>query len=105
MAFVLFNKHLDTGYFPSFCAEVYIDPLHKNCDINNVHNYNGITLLTLFSVLGKLCFTFSMLNNILNEMYQVYIEAQTRFRKLNMSTVDNIFVLHELNTLMLNGEK
>ena len=98
----LFNKLLNTGYFPSSWAEGYIVRLHKKGDINNVNNYRGITLLC---VLGKL---FSrVLNNRLiewAEMYQVYIEAQAGFKKF-MSTVDNVFVLHGFITHMLNGGK
>ena len=58
--------------------------------------------ITLLSKLGKL-FT-CILNNRLNdwaENYNIYIEAQARFRK-NMSTSDNVFVLNSLITHLLN---
>ena len=67
-----------------------------------ITTYRGITHL---STLGKL-FT-RILNNRLTtwaENYAVYTEAQAGFRS-NMSTVDNIFVLHELLTLILDKGK
>ena len=59
----------------------------------------------LLSTLGKL-FT-RLLNNKLAdwaETYSVFIEVQAGFRE-NMSTVDNIFVLHGLITHCLNFSK
>ena len=83
----LFNKLLNTGYFPRSWAEGYIFPLHKKGNINNVNNYRG----KQFSrVLNKRLIEWA-------EMYQVYIEAQAGFRK-STSTVDNVFVLHRLIT-------
>ena len=71
---------------------IYSSDLSKG-DKNEPSNYRGITLLSTVSK----SFT-RMLNNRLNEWaenYNVYVEAQTGFRK-NMSTVDNIFVLNSL---------
>ena len=98
----LFNKIFDTGIFPDSWGDGFIVPLHKKGNIGNVENYRGITLL---SVVGKL-FT-SILNTRLNEwaeQYQVYVEAQSGFRK-GMSTVDNIYVLHSLITHCINEKK
>ena len=98
----LFNKIFDTGIFPDSWGDGLIVPLHKKGNIGNVENYRGITLL---SVVGKL-FT-SILNTRLNEwaeQYQVYVEAQSGFRK-GMSTVDNIYVLHSLITYSINEKK
>lgn len=98
----LFNRIFDIGYFPEVWSEGYVIPLHKKGSINDENNYRGITLL---STLGKL-FT-RILNNRLTkwaEKYAVYIEAQAGFRS-NMSTVDNIFVLHGLLTHILNKGK
>lgn len=92
---VLLNKLLQLGFFPSSWAGGFIIPLQKKGDIKNVNYYRGITSL---SVLGRL-FT-RLLNERLipwAEFYQVYVEAQTGFRKC-MSTVDNIFVLYGLIT-------
>ena len=98
----LFNKVFDIGYFPSQWSEGYIIPLHKKGNVENVQNYRGITLL---STLGKL-FTRILNNRLMEwaETYNVYIEAQAGFRS-EMSTVDNIFVLHNIITHMLNSGK
>ena len=98
----LFNVTFKTGYFPETWSEGYIVPLHKKGSVNNTDNYWGITLL---SVLGKL-FT-RILNNRLTswvERYNVYIEAEAGFRS-EMSTSDNIFVLHGIITHMINQGK
>ena len=100
---VLFNKIFDTGYFPESWSKGYIVPLHKKGKLDDVSNFRGITLL---SALGKI-FT-RILNNRLTdwaEEYYVYVKAQAGFRS-NMSTVDNIFVLHGIiNHLLNKGEK
>ena len=99
----LFNKVFEYGFFPEEWSEGYIVPLHKKGNLNDEENYRGITLL---SALGKL-FT-RVVNNRLSEWsenYFVLIEAQAGFRA-NMSTVDDIFVLHGLISHILNhGEK
>ena len=95
----IFNKCFENGVFPEEWAEGYIIPLHKKGSKSDVENYRGITLL---SCLGKL-FT-RILNNRLtdwSEKYFVLVEAQEGFRS-NMSTVDDIFVLHCLLTHVLN---
>ena len=99
----LFNKLFENEYFPEEWSEGYVIPLHKKGSINDVENYRGITLL---SALGKL---FSrLINNRLAKWadnYFILIEAQAGFRS-EMSTVDNIFVLHGLISHILNqGEK
>ena len=69
--------------------------------VNNVNNYQGITLL---SVLGN-SFTRIVNNRLTDwaETYQIYIEAQAGFRKC-MSIVDNVLYFVGL-LYMLNGEK
>ena len=98
----LFNAVFSSGYFPSKWSEGYIVPLHKKGSINEVENYRGITLLSVF---GKL---FSrVLNNRLSawaEDYHIYIEAQAGFRK-EMGTIDNIFILHGLIKHFINESK
>ena len=37
--YVLFNKLLDSGYFPKEWGESFIIPLHKKGSMNNVENY------------------------------------------------------------------
>ena len=95
----LFNKIFENGTFPNDWSEGYIIPLHKKGSRSEAENYRGITLL---SSLGKL-FT-RVINNRLtdwSEKYYVLIEAQAGFR-VNMSTVDDVFVLHSLLTHVLN---
>lgn len=95
----LFNKIFENGVFPEEWSEGYVIPLHKKGNKSEVGNYRGITLL---SSLGKL-FT-RIINNRLtgwSEKYFVLIEAQAGFRP-NMSTVDDIFILHSLLTHVLN---
>ena len=95
----LFNKILIVGYFPEVWSEGYIVPIHKKGKLDDVNNFRGITLL---STLGKL-FT-RILNNRLTkwaEEYAIYIEAQAGFRA-NMSTTDNIYVLHGLINHFIN---
>ena len=98
----LFNKGFEYGFFPEEWFEGYIVPLHKKGCLNDVENYRGITLL---SALGKL-FT-RVVNNRLSdwsENYFVLIEAQAGFRA-NMSTVDDMFVMHWLISHILNHGK
>ena len=98
----LFNKIFECGVFPEEWSEGYIIPLHKKGNLNDAENYRGITLL---SALGKL-FTRVVNNRLLewSEKYFVLIEAQAGFRA-NMSTVDDIFVLHGLISHILNHGK
>ena len=98
----LFNKIFESGIFPEEWSDGYIIPLHKKGSMSDVENYRGITLL---SCLGKL-FT-RLLNNRLTdwaEKYFVLVEARAGFRA-NMSTVDDVFVLHCLLTHVLNQGK
>jgi len=90
------------GYFPENWSTGFVIPLHKKGSTSDVNNYRGITLL---STLGK-HFT-RMLNKKLvdwAENYHVYIEAQAGFRS-NMSTSDNVFILHGIISHVLNSGK
>lgn len=97
----LFNKIFESGVFPEDWTEGFVIPLHKKGSVNDVENYRGITLL---STLEK-SFT-RVLNNRSNwaGKYFVLIEAQAGFR-VNMGTVDDIFVLHDLISHILNHGK
>ena len=89
----LFNFVFEKGIFPETWSEGLLVPLHIMGNINIVHNYRGITLL---SVLGKL-FT-RILNNRLTawaESYGIYVEAQNGFRS-GRGTTDTIFILHNV---------
>ena len=46
--YVLFNKLLDSGYFPKEWGDSFVIPLHKKGGINNVENYRGISLMSHF---------------------------------------------------------
>ena len=87
----MFNKVLATGILPEEWLIGVIFPLYKNKgDVNDLHNYRGITLL---SCLGKL-FT-SILNDRLTHFSNecnVIQETQAGFRQ-DYSTLDHIFLL------------
>lgn len=97
----LFNKIFESGVFPEDWTEGFVIPLHKKGSVNDVENYRGITLL---STLEK-SFT-RVLNNRSDwaGKYFVLIEAQAGFR-VDMGTVDDIFVLHDLISHILNHGK
>lgn len=98
----LFNSIFNHGYFPKEWSMGEIIPLHKKGSLNNVDNYRGITLLSVF---GKL-FT-RILNNRLTqwaENYSIYVEAQGGFREA-MGTTDHIFALHGIISHLLNNNK
>ena len=92
-------KILINGYFPEVWREGYVVPIHKKGKFDGVNNFRGITL---FSTSGK-SFT-RILNNRLSEWASasaIYIEAQAGYRA-NMSTIDNIYVLHGLINHFIN---
>jgi len=69
--------------------------------ILRLHNYRGITLLSVF---GKL-FT-KIINDILNtlaENYYVYVESQAGFRS-KMGTVDNVSCIKCVNKSLFNSK-
>lgn len=89
----IFNKVLDSGYFPEIWAKGFVIPIHKKGDTNDPNNYRGITLL---SNLGKL-FT-SVLTKRIEHWYNetgFVPDCQFGFRR-GYSTVDAIFVLQSL---------
>ena len=95
----MYYVHILTGTYPSLWGEGFIVPIFNRGYIENMENYQGITLL---SVVGKLL--TSILNDRLNnqaENYIVYIEAQAGFRK-GMGTMDNIFILQGLISHCVN---
>ena len=77
---------------------VFVITINKKGDIENLR----IIGITLLGTLGKL-FTH-ILHNIWAKKYHVYIEAQAGFRK-NMGTIDNIFIINNLITQILNENK
>ena len=95
----LFNRILDTGHLPDEWLIGVIIPLYKNKgNIDEPHNYRGITLL---SCLGKL-FT-SILNERLthfSNIHSIVNETQAGFRQ-GYSTLDHIFLLKSVIDLFL----
>ena len=86
----LFNKILDTSYYPESWNHGVIHSIHKSGDKKDPNNYRGITVT---SCLGKLFST------ILYKRIEAYLESnnliskeQAGFRK-NYRTTDHIFVL------------
>ena len=46
---VLYNKCIDTGYYPSNFKVAKVTPIHKKGDQNDVNNYRPISVLTQFN--------------------------------------------------------
>ena len=90
---LLFNSLFDRSYFPEDWAIGVIVPLHKKGSRNDVNNYRGITLLSVFSKIfvsiihTRLLFSSDTLDNIREE--------QAGFRS-GYSTIDNIFILQSI---------
>ena len=53
---VLFDKILQSGYYPANWTEGIIVPIHQSGDINDSENYRGNTLLSLF---GETIYTYT----------------------------------------------
>ena len=89
----IFNKILNSGYFPTSWTEGIIVPIHKKGSETDVNNYRGISLL---SCLSKL-FT-SVLNKRIEKFcdeHNLISDAQFGFRK-GHSTTDAIFILQSI---------
>ena len=98
----LFNKMLQSGYYPESWGEAIIVPLHKKGNVNEPSNYRGIALLSSVSKI----FT-KMLNNRLvdwADKCNKMSELQAGFTR-GKSTVDQIFVLQTLISKYLSRKK
>lgn len=101
--YMLFNKILDEGRYPSSWLFGTILPLFKNKgERKSCNNYRGITLLSCFS---------KLFTSILNKRLNVFIETteqlseyQSGFRSQH-STLDNCFVLSSLIMLYKRNKK
>ena len=99
----LFNLVFDTGIVPETWTLGMILPIFKNKGSpRDPSNYRPITLI---SCLGK------VFTQILNNRIQKYVdeketisECQSGFRK-KRSTVDNMFILHNLIELVCKSKK
>lgn len=100
---LLFNRILDTGYFPEQWSVGTIKPIYKNKgSTSEAANYRPITIL---SCLGKL-FT-SILNDRLNTFLEdalLLSENQAGFRK-QYSTLDHIFSLNAIIEIIQHRKK
>ena len=95
----MFNKIIDSGYFPDIWSNGIIVPIHKKGSVYDVNNYRGITL---GSCLSKL-FT-SVVNKRIEKTcneHNLISDAQIGFRK-GRSTVDAIFILMSLYNIYVH---
>ena len=98
----LFNKVLESKYFPEHWSHALIIPIHKKGDVQNPDNYRGISLL---SSLGKL-FT-KIINKRLNswaDSNNKIFENQAGFRK-GKSSIDQIYILQSIVSKYLTKKK
>ena len=86
----LFNKLLQNGHFPEEWAIGIIVLIFKGGEKDNLDNYRGITLLSIF---GKLFIGILLqrLNNVVSD-YEILCENQLAYRK-GYQTSDHIFTL------------
>ena len=98
----LFNYIFDNNIYPEICRKGIIVPVPKNGNLNDVNNYRGIILTSIFS---KIC---SMLidtrlrkwandNNVLHDNQLGFVKGK--------NTVDCIFVLISIIDKIVKHEK
>ena len=89
----LFNKLLENGHFPEEWAIGIIVLIFKGGEKDNLDNYRGITLLSIF---GKLFVgvLLDRLNKVVSE-YHILCENQLAYRK-GYQTSDHIFTLRAI---------
>ncbi|RUM93601.1 MAG: hypothetical protein DSZ28_07615 [Thiothrix sp.] len=98
----LFNIIFSTGKFPVSWSKSIIVPIHKHGCLTNPDNFRGISLTSIFSKV----FTH-ILNSRLQSWaddYDLIAEEQGGFRR-GYSTIDNIYILHEVVKQHLNRKK
>ena len=98
----LFNYMYLNNVYPSEWAKGVIVPVPNKGDPNNVNNYRGITLTSIFSQIFSILLdnrlrVWSESNNLLSDF-------QFGFRK-SKSTVDCIFVVSSIIDKVINHEK
>ena len=98
----IFNCILDSGFFPESWMDGIIVPLFKKGDVNNVHNYRGITLVSCLSklftsVLNKRIEKFCNENNTITDAQFAFVKGR--------STVDAMFILLSIIQSCLNDKK
>lgn len=98
----LFNYMYANSIYPINWTKGIIVPVPKKGDLDNVNNYRGITLTSIFSKIFSI-----LLDNRLrkwSENSNVLDDVQFGFRK-GKSTVDCVFVLSSIINKVLNYEK
>ena len=98
----LFNYMFNNSLYPKSWTEGIIVPVPKKGDPNNVNNYRGITLTSIFSKIFSI-----VLNKRLNawaENNDILSDSQFGFRK-NRSTIDCVFSLTSIIQNVLSVEK
>jgi hypothetical protein len=88
--FVIFNKSMETGTFPSIWKEAYIVPLHKSGPAHNVKNYRPISKLSIVSKVLESIVT----DRLFEEFKNVIIPEQHGFFK-KRSTLTNLLAYTE----------
>lgn len=98
----LFNFIFNSGVYPESWTRGVIVPVPKKGDKNNVDNYRGIMLTSIFSKL------FSLLLDVRASKFidenNILTECQFGFRK-QKSTIDCIFVLQSIINKVIYNEK
>ena len=97
----LFNYMYSNNVYPSVWAKGVIVPVPNKGDPNNVNNYRGITLTSIFSQIFSI-----LLDNRLrvwSESSNLLSDFQFDFRK-SKSTFDCIFVISPIIDKVLNHE-
>jgi len=98
----LFNHLFTNSLYPEQWTRGVIVPVPKKGDLNDVNNYRGITLTSIFSKIFSQMLDYRLRswaegNNLLSDY-------QFGFRK-DRSTTDCIFILHSIINKVINVEK
>lgn len=98
----LFNYMYDRAFYPDSWTRGIIVPVPKKGNLNDVNNYRGITLTSIFSKKFSL-----LLDNRLRkwaEENELLNDVQFGFRR-GRSTVDCVFILQSLINKVLNDKQ
>ena len=98
----LFNFMYNNAVYPDSWTRGIIVPVPKKGNINDINNYRGITLTSIFSKIFSILLDnrlrkWSEENNLLSDL-------QYGFRK-NRSTIDCVFVLNSIINKLIIAEK
>ena len=98
----LFNHMYDNGIYPDSWSRGIIVPVPKKGNLNDVNNYRGITLTSIFSKIFSILLDTRLRkwaedNNLLTDV-------QFGFRK-QRSTIDCVFILQSIINKVLNNKQ